>query len=105
MRISGTQPPHLSNTGQKRNSFEKPQGSSIYIDRPNDKVEIRTKKIDHLKVGDNNPDRPLVSTKVLDSLSTDMINFNQKERDVIAEILGKRANDIRNKRAQSNKEN
>lgn len=62
---------------------------------PQDKVEVRFKKIDHLKVGDNNPDRPLVSTKIIDSLNSGMIKFDQKERDVIAKILESRAEGIR----------
>ena len=57
----------------------------------NDSVEISHQKIEKMKIDSNNPDDPTVSTKVLDSLSTGMINFSQEQRDALATILSDRA--------------
>jgi len=59
--------------------------------KKNDSVEISHQKIEKMKIDSNNPDDPTVSTKVLDSLSTGMINFSQEQRDALATILSERA--------------
>ena len=47
--------------------------------------------IKEFSIKENNPDNPVVSKKVLDSLDMGMINFNQKERDTLAQILSDKA--------------
>ena len=64
-----------------------------------DRVEIRAKKIERMSVEKNSPDNPRVATKVLDSLSTGMVNFSQDQRDVLATILAERAEKVKQERS------
>lgn len=57
-------------------------------------VSIRYKGEGESVVADNNPDSPLVSKKILDSLNLGLINFSQEERDVIATILSEKAKKV-----------
>jgi hypothetical protein len=59
-----------------------------------DKVELQIKKMDHFKVAKNDPTDPTVSTKVLDSLNSGMINFSQEQRDAIATIMSEKSKNI-----------
>lgn len=61
-------------------------------------IDIRSKGQQENVIKDNDPDNPLVAKKVLDALSLDLINFNQKERDTLANILEGRAHEVRAKR-------
>ncbi len=54
-------------------------------------VSIRHKGQGESVIGDNNPDSPIVSKKILDSLSLGLINFSQEERDCLASILSDKA--------------
>lgn len=61
---------------------------------PKDKIQVSIRKNKTFKVAENNPEDPTVSTKVLDGLSMGMINFSQKERDVLATIMSDKANKV-----------
>lgn len=54
-------------------------------------ISIRHKGQGESVIGDNNPDSPIVSKKILDSLSLGLINFSQEERDCLATILSDKA--------------
>jgi hypothetical protein len=77
------------------------KANAVKENRQNNKVEVQAKKIEHLKVAKNSPDDPTVSTKVLDSLNLGMINFNQKEKDVLATIMSDKAQKVRERIAKA----
>lgn len=64
-------------------------------------VSIRHKGEGENVIGDNNPESPLVSKKILDSLSLGLVNFSQEERDCIATILSDKAKKVTPDRTQS----
>ncbi len=57
-------------------------------------IDIRSKGTPENVVKENNPDDPIVSKKILDALSLDLISFSQKERDTLASILGDKAKKV-----------
>lgn len=66
------------------------------------KLEIRANIIPEYSIQENNPSDPLVSKKILDSLNSGIINFDQDERDHISSILNKKADIIRKRISNSN---
>lgn len=64
----------------KKPALEKKQSQPVYI-------SIKDHNDVKVQVESNRPKDPVVAKKVLDSLSTGMISFSQKERDTIASIL------------------
>jgi hypothetical protein len=54
-------------------------------------AKVMLSKQDTVKVAKNDPNDPTVSTKVLDSLDTGMINFSQEQRDVLSTIMAEKA--------------
>lgn len=54
-------------------------------------VVVNVRKVDNFSVSQNNPKDPTVATKVLDSLSTGVVNFSQSQRDAIAKVLSRQA--------------
>ena len=50
-------------------------------------IRIHDKNEVNNTIGKNQPNDPVVSKKILDSLSLGLINFSQKERDIIAKIM------------------
>ena len=59
-----------------------------------DRLELQSPRKPFFKISHNNPDDPTVSTKVLDGLSSGMINFSQNQRDVLAKIMSDKAQRI-----------
>lgn len=59
-----------------------------------DRLELQSTQKPFFKISHNNPDDPTVSTKVLDGLSSGMINFSQNQRDVLAQIMSDKAERI-----------
>lgn len=80
---------------QKKFAQAKQNAQKQTVQPPQDKVEIKAKKTDLLKVAANNPSDPTVSTKVLDSLNTGMINFTQNQRDALATIMSEKSARVR----------
>lgn len=54
-------------------------------------AKVKLSRQDTVKVAKNDPNDPTVSTKVLDSLDTGMINFSQEQRDVLSTIMAEKA--------------
>ena len=54
-------------------------------------LSVQDQKVVNNILKGNNPSDPLVAKKILDSLDLGFINFNQRERDAIAAILGAKA--------------
>ena len=75
------------------------KNNSLYSDKhpTEDKVDIKSKRVEHYAISKNSPEDPTVSTKVLDSLSTGMIDFSQEQRDVLATIMSEKANKLKSK--------
>lgn len=65
---------------------------------PSENITLSKKTTEHFKIKNNSPDDPQVSTKVLDSLNSSMINFSQDQRDTLATILSNRATQVKNQR-------
>lgn len=59
-----------------------------------DRVQVDIRKHKSFKVSENKPEDPTVSTKVLDGLNAGMINFSQKQRDVLAKIMSEKAENL-----------
>ena len=60
-------------------------------------IDIRSKKTPENVIKENLPSDPIVAKKILDSLSLGFINFNQDERDTLANILMEKVNSLKNK--------
>ena len=81
--------------GHKQKRFtKKAANSESSMKRFEGDVKVDIKPRERFSISENNPDNPQVSTKVLDSLNSNMINFSQEERDTIAKILGGRAQKV-----------
>jgi hypothetical protein len=78
------QPSEKSSPKLKPNE-EKESSPAVYVD-------IRKQELHTVK--ENKPEDPTVSAKVLDSLQSGMIDFNQKQRETIAVILSEKSQNI-----------
>jgi hypothetical protein len=94
MKVSNSRSQQFLQNYKKKAQTQSPEAMPKKVE---DKVEVQIKKIDHLKVAKNDPNDPTVSTKVLDSLNTGMINFSQKQRDAIATIMSEKSDKVRSK--------
>lgn len=75
-----------------------PKEKSAQAERTKEKkadAQVQISKKDMIKVAKNDPNDPTVSTKVLDSLNTGMINFSQEQRDVLSTIMMEKAQVVR----------
>lgn len=60
-------------------------------------VDIRSPSTLDSAIKENRPNDPMVPKKVLDALDIGLINFSQKERDTLADILMGQAEEVRQK--------
>ncbi len=95
MRVDSAKTQHFLTNLRKKNLEQDSQKSETQT--ADIKVELNSKPTEHFKISENSPNDPTVSTKVLDSLNMGMINFSQKERDVLATIMSEKANSVKQK--------
>jgi hypothetical protein len=72
-------------SNQQYNKLKKEIKSNI--NTPKDSVQLRSQKYENFRISKNDPTDPTVSTKILNSLNSGYVNFDQNHRDVIASIL------------------
>ncbi|MCK5882078.1 MAG: hypothetical protein KAG61_00195 [Bacteriovoracaceae bacterium] len=95
MKVSGLTPSYIQSLKTKReDSIKLPTIIATGVG-----IDIRSKGTFESVIKDNNPDDPIVSKKVLDALSLNLIKFNQREREALSAILGGKAKTVRESRA------
>lgn len=107
MKIQSSDPSTLqfNKSGQNRSSAPGQKqvrsfvNTRLDIGNLKDRVLINKSEgiIKEFSIKENNPENPVVSKKVLDSLSLGMVNFNQKERDTLATILSQKSESVKAK--------
>ena len=91
MRISPESPSQFIQSKSKENFKIHSNSNANRTNEIAPAVNVQIRKIDNLKVSNNNPSDPTIATKVLDGLDSGMIDFSQTQRDAIAKVLASRA--------------